>query len=347
MVICHRGAAMRGCRLAGHNAAQSGFGGCARLLARSQVASWLPWLLAALVVLLWATYPTWFYAGLGAAATPGHALAWASVYVSVKMALFGGRWSVGNQRYRPLWAHIRSPLFWGGGLLFMTNAGLFNLSLSALASAGGNFFCRGWRWQWWATSCSGGLRMRGYDGRVCGRPGMEPNPAFYVAAVRDSEALMVFELGKLALTVGLACRPWCGGSMGMAGWQRSPWFWLSVWHGTVTLWFAIDAAYAGAGTTALILECWPLPAGLLLVWGRQGWAGLRASLTPSLGLAGSLGVAGVFPVVDGGSHALSAGAGTSGWLQLPGLERPAQPAWFLLGGGLILAGNLLALRRLL
>ena len=47
-------------------------------------------------------------------------------------------------------------------------------------------------------------------------------PAFYVAAVRDSEALMVFELGKLALTVGLACRPRCGGSMGMAGWQRSP-----------------------------------------------------------------------------------------------------------------------------
>ena len=74
MVICHRGAAMRGCRLAGHNAAQSGFEGCARLLARSQVASCLPWLLAALVVLLWATYPTWFYAGLGAAATSGHAL---------------------------------------------------------------------------------------------------------------------------------------------------------------------------------------------------------------------------------------------------------------------------------
>ena len=70
-------------------------------------------------------------------------------------------------------------------------------------------------------------------------------------------------------------------------------------------------------------------------------------MTPSLGLAGSLGVAGVFLVVDGGSHALSAGAGTSGWLQLLGLERPAQPAWFLLGGGLILAGNLLALRRLL
>ena len=35
-----------------------------------------------------------------------------------------------------------------------------------------------------------------------------------------------------------------------------------------------------------------------------------------------------------------------GWLWLSGLGRPAQPAWFLLGGGLILAGNLLALRRL-
>ena len=50
-----------------------------------------------------------------------------------------------------------------------------------------------------------------------------------------------------------------------------------------------------------------------------------------LGVGWALGVAGVFLVVDGGSHALSAGAGTSGWLQLLGLERPAQPAWFLLG----------------
>ena len=208
----------------------------------------------------------------------------------------------------------------------------------------------------------------------------------------------------------------------------------------------------------MILECWPLPAGLLLVWGRQGWAVLRTSLTPILGLAGTLCVAGVFLVVDGGSHALSAESGSwsvvlgitaavlglhrasartgavlfadggtgggwplgradawhigaylcgavvallagvgvfglgdvawgwlllagwygvatmaghrflnrmlsvrhepalhlplytlpfagVGWLWLPGLERPAQTAWFLLGGGLILAGNLLALRR--
>ena len=35
-----------------------------------------------------------------------------------------------------------------------------------------------------------------------------------------------------------------------------------------------------------------------------------------------------------------------GWLWLLGLERPAQPAAFLLGGGLILVGNLLALRWL-
>ena len=228
----------------------------------------------------------------------------------------------------------------------MTNAGLFNLSLSALASAGGNFFCRGWRWQWWATSCSGGLRRRGYDGRVCGRPGMEPDPAFYVAAVRDSEALMVFELGKLALTVGLACRPWCGGSMGMAGWQRSPWFWLSVWHGTVTLWFAIDAAYAGAGTTALILKCRPLPAGLLLVWGRQGWAGLRASLTPTLGLDGSLCVAGVFLVVGRRQPCAVCRGWHFGLVAAAGLGAAGAAGVVPADGGLILVGNLLALRRL-
>ena len=290
-------------------------------------------------------------------------------------------------------------------------------------------------------------------------------PALYVAAARDGDDLlacgwlMAFELGKLALGVGLAWRPWGGGTAGVSGWQRSPWFWLSVWHGTATLWFGAGAAYAGAGIALLILECWPLPAGLLLLWGRQGWCGLRASLTPALAVAGLLCVAGVFLVVDSGSEAVSAGAGGWGlllglaaaflglmgasfrsgavlfagsgdkggcqwsrsdfwhigasasgvvaallagvfvfglgrvapgglllafgyggatmaghrflnrlssvrpapalhlplyalpfagvaWLWLLDLERPAQPAVFLLGGGLILAGNLLGLRRL-
>ena len=145
-------------------------------------------------------------------------------------------------------------------------------------------------------------------------------PALYVAAVRDSDALLAcgwllaFELGKLVMAVGLACRPGSGGPVGLGGWQRSPWFWLSGWHGTVTLWFAIGAAYAGAGTTVMVLECWPLPAGLLLVWGQQGWAGLRASLTPVLGLAGLLCVAGMFLVVESGGHDLVAGAGSWGWL---------------------------------
>lgn len=145
-------------------------------------------------------------------------------------------------------------------------------------------------------------------------------PALYVAAARDSDALLAcgwlltFELGKLVMAVGLACRHGDGGPVGLAGWQRSPWFWLSAWHGAVNLWFVIGAAYAGAGTTVLILECWPLPCGLLLVWGRQGWVGLRASLTPALGLAGLLCVAGMFLVVDSGSRALSAGSGNWGWL---------------------------------
>lgn len=145
-------------------------------------------------------------------------------------------------------------------------------------------------------------------------------PALYVAAARDSDALLAcgwlltFELGKLVMAVGLACWHGDGGPVGLAGWQRSPWFWLSAWHGTVNLWFLIGAAYAGAGTTVMVLECWPLPSGLLLVWGRQGWTGLRVSLTQALGLAGLLCVAGVFLVVDSGSRALSAGSGNWGWL---------------------------------
>ena len=137
-------AAIRGCRSAVHNAAQSGLGGCARLLARSEVASWLPRLLAALVVLLWATYPTWFYTGLGAAAAPGYGLSWALVYISTKMAFFGVRWWVGRPRYRPSWRDVRRPLFWGGGFLFMTNAGLFNLSLSALGGGGAVLLLESW-----------------------------------------------------------------------------------------------------------------------------------------------------------------------------------------------------------
>ena len=82
----------------------------------------------------------------------------------------------------------------------------------------------------------------------------------------------------------------------------------------MNLWFAIGAAYAGAGTTALIPECWPLLSGLLLVWERQGWTGLRASLTPMPALSGLLCVAGVCRVMDSGSRALSAGVGSCGWL---------------------------------
>ena len=145
-------------------------------------------------------------------------------------------------------------------------------------------------------------------------------PALYVAAVWDSDVvlacgwLLAFELGKLVMAVGLAGRSGGGGPVGLAGWQRSPWFWLSVWHGTVNLWFAIGAAYVGAGSTVLVMECWPLPSGLLLVWGRQGWTGLRASLTPMLALAGLLCVAGVFLVVDSGRGGIPAGAGSWGWL---------------------------------
>ena len=127
-----------------HNAAQFGSGGGLRLLARMTGASWFPWLLAALVVLLWATYPTWFYAGFGAAAMPGHSLSWASLYISTKMTLFGVRWRVGLPRYRPSWQDVRRPLFWGGGFLFMTNAGLFNLSLSALGGGGAVLLLESW-----------------------------------------------------------------------------------------------------------------------------------------------------------------------------------------------------------
>ena len=47
--------------------------------------------------------------------------------------------------------------------------------------------------------------------------------AFYVAAVRDSEALLAcgwllaFELGKMPLAVGLACRLWGGGLVDLVG----------------------------------------------------------------------------------------------------------------------------------
>ena len=148
-------------------------------------------------------------------------------------------------------------------------------------------------------------------------------PALYVAAAHESDALLAcgwllaFELGKLAMAVGLACRPRGGGPVGMADWRRSPWFWLSVWHGTVNLWFAVSAAYAGAGAAVLILECWPLPAGLLLVWGRQGLPGLRGALSPALALAGLLCVAGVFLVVEGGGQAIADEAG--GWIRFAGL----------------------------
>ena len=126
------GAAMRGSRLASHNAAQSGLGGCARLLARSEVASWLPWLLAVLVVMLWATYPSWFYVGLSSAPAAYHSLEWVLAYIGVRNAVFGVRWLAGRPRYPPAWSDVRHPLFWGGSLLFMTNAGLFSLALSAL-----------------------------------------------------------------------------------------------------------------------------------------------------------------------------------------------------------------------
>ena len=43
-----------------------------------------------------------------------------------------------------MWAHIRSPLFWGGGFLFMANAGLFNLSLSALGGGGAVLLLESW-----------------------------------------------------------------------------------------------------------------------------------------------------------------------------------------------------------
>ena len=148
-------------------------------------------------------------------------------------------------------------------------------------------------------------------------------PALYVAAAHASDALLVcgwllvFELGKLAMAVGLACRPQGDGPVGTAGLRRSPWFWLAVWHGTANLWFAVSAAYAGAGAAVLVMECWPLPAGLLLVWGRQGLLGLRAALSPALVVGSLLCVAGVFLVVAGGGRSVVDGAG--GWARFAGL----------------------------
>ena len=113
-------------------------------MARLRNASWLPWLIATVVVLLWATYPSWFYVGFGPVAAAGHALSWASVYISTKMTLFGCRWLAGSSRYRPSWSDVRHPLFWGGGFLFMTNAGLFNLSLSALGGGGAVLLLESW-----------------------------------------------------------------------------------------------------------------------------------------------------------------------------------------------------------
>ena len=111
---------------------------------RTGNALWLPWLLAALVVLLWATYPSWFYIGLGAGVASGYALSWALVYIGTKTALCGWRWLAGRSRYRPAWADLRRPLFWGGGSLFMTNAGLFNLSLSTLGGGGAVLLLESW-----------------------------------------------------------------------------------------------------------------------------------------------------------------------------------------------------------
>ena len=148
-------------------------------------------------------------------------------------------------------------------------------------------------------------------------------PALYVAAAQDGDALLAcgwllaFDLGKLALSGGLAGLARGGGPVGTAGWQRSPWFWLSVWHGTVNLWFAVSAAYAGAGAAVLILECWPLPAGLVVVWGRQGLPGLRAALSLALAVGSLLCVMGVFLVVEGGGRSIVDGAG--GWARFAGL----------------------------
>ena len=67
-----------------------------------------------------------------------------------------------------------------------------------------------------------------------------------------------------------------------------------------------------AGLGAVGRQVWT--AGLLLAWGRQGWGGLRASLTPTLAWAGLLCVAGVVLAVDNSSQAVSAEAGSGGWL---------------------------------
>lgn len=296
-------------------------------------------------------------------------------------------------------------------------------------------------------------------------------PAVYMLSLRGSDALfafgwlLAFDLGKLSLAMVFAFVRPGPGAAGWEGWRRSPWFWLFLWHSAVTLWIPVGFAYAGAGVTVLILEAWPLPSGLLLIWGRQGWQGLRNALSPALVLAGLLCVGGVFLIVTGGRdgglraessgrelslgllaaflgltgavarvggvlfagrpslpaasgagggrsrrsdfwHACASGGSVAfsllaglifsfggvgmgllllafghglatmaghrvlnrvllfrqepvlhlplyalpfagvGWLWLFGLERPAQPVVFLLGGCLILAGNLLALRRL-
>ena len=114
------------------------------MLSRYRDARLWPWLLAGLVVLLWATYPSWFYAGLGVAPTARESLSWALVYIGTKTALFAVRWVVGTPRYRAVWPDLRRPLFWGGGSLFMTNAGLFNLSLSALGGGGAVLMLESW-----------------------------------------------------------------------------------------------------------------------------------------------------------------------------------------------------------
>ena len=288
------------------------------MLARITDASWFPWLLAALAVLLWATYPTWFYVGFGAAAAPGYSLPWASAYVSVKMALFGGRWLVGSQRYRPLWAHVRSPLFRGGDFLFMTNAGLFNLTLSALGGVGTVLLLESW-----AVTAAALLALAaGQARRLC-----SPRSLLPYGVLPAGLALGAFSVGVgfpagfdlLVAALGYICAAaavW-GSVWAVRVCARTPertysatMFRMAISRVSSLIAMAVMVRLSGASVV-------PGAGFLLDAWLTAASAGLATGMGDGVSLHGLFLL---LPVVSVGGLAVAGGAGVGRWeLFLPGL----------------------------